>query len=122
LGKLLEHIRATYHDPCHLGRHGMVYEEPRNILKHISNLEFVEMVPNRQFSICCGAGEGLKLLEGDLAVKIASEKIRKVIDMKIDALVSACPFCKYNFVEAANREKVNLEVYDIVELAVKALK
>lgn len=121
LGKLSEHMRATYHDPCHLGRHGMVYEKPRNIIKHISNLELVEMTPNRQFSICCGAGGGLKLLEKDLAVKIASKKIKKVLDMKVDALLSACPFCKYNFMEAISREKTNLEVYDIVELVVKAI-
>ena len=122
MGKLLEHIRATYHDPCHLGRHGMVYEEPRNILKHISNLEFVEMVPNRQFSICCGAGGGLKLLEGNLAVKIASEKLRKIMNMEVDALVSACPFCKYNFVDAVNRQRIGVKIYDVVELVAKVVE
>lgn len=122
LGKLSEHIRATYHDPCHLGRHGLVYEEPRDVLKQILNLELIEMTPNKQFSLCCGAGGGLKLLEGELAVKIGSEKIKKVLEMGVDALVSACPFCKHNFVEAVNEEKTNLEVYDIVELIVKAIR
>jgi len=121
LNKLSERIKVTYHDPCHLGRHGLVYEEPRDVLRQISNLELVETIPNRQFSMCCGAGGGLKLLEGELAVKIASEKIKKVSGMNVHALVSACPFCKYNFIEAVSREKTNLKVYDIVELIVKAI-
>ena len=121
LNILPEHMKVTYHDPCHLGRHGLVYEEPRDVLKQISNLELVEMIPNKQFSMCCGAGGGLKLLEGELAVKIASEKIKKVLGMNVHALVSACPFCKYNFLEAVSREKINFKVYDIVELVVKAI-
>jgi heterodisulfide reductase subunit D len=47
------HQKVTYHDPCSLGRHGSIYEAPRNVLKAIPDLELVEMPFNRNKSRCC---------------------------------------------------------------------
>ena len=68
--------KITYHDPCHLGRHSKVFEEPRNILKKIKGVDFVEMERNRENSRCCGAGGGYKSAFNDFAVNIAAERIR----------------------------------------------
>ena len=51
---------VTYHDPCHLGRNSKVYDAPRNILREISGLKFIEMKRNKANAMCCGAGGGVK--------------------------------------------------------------
>jgi len=53
----LTHYRATYHDPCYLGRYNWGYEPPRKLLA-LLGLDFVEMPRNRENSYCCGAGGG----------------------------------------------------------------
>jgi len=115
--------RVTYHDPCHLGRGAGLYDAPRNILRSIPGLEFVEMYPTKQASWCCGAGGGVKSAFPELAVDIAANKIRKVIEkLDIEAVVTACPFCEINLKDAIEKCESNLEVYDVTELIREAIK
>ncbi|MCS7144990.1 MAG: (Fe-S)-binding protein, partial [Archaeoglobaceae archaeon] len=67
--KNLEFV-ATYHDPCHLGRHMGIYEAPREVIRR-SGISLVEMERNREFSLCCGAGGGLRTQFKEIAMAIA---------------------------------------------------
>ncbi len=91
-----EKMRVTYHDPCHLGRHAGIYEEPREILRKIDGIEFVEMELNRNLSFCCGAGGGLRAFDPELSRTIARERIRQAEDTGAELIISACPFCVAN--------------------------
>ena len=56
-------LKVTYHDPCHLGRHGGEFEAPRNVIKRLATL--VEMKNIKEQSRCCGSGGGVKSAYGD---------------------------------------------------------
>ena len=108
--------KVTYHDPCHLGRHSKVYEEPRNILKKIKGVEFVEMERNRENSRCCGAGGGYKSAFNDFAVNIAMERIHDAEAVGAEVIATACPFCVLNLKAGAKKAGSNIKVMDISEI------
>lgn len=108
--------KVTYHDPCHLGRHGGVFEEPRDILKKIPGLELVEMPRNRMGSRCCGAGGGYKSGYGKLAVNIAAERVKEALATGAEVLVTTCPFCVLNLQAGAKQIGSSIKVLDISEV------
>lgn len=83
---------VTYHDPCHLGRHSNIYDEPRFILEAL-NFKVVELKSNKINSLCCGAGGGLKANAPKLSAKIAKDLLSNV---KTRKLITACPMCYAN--------------------------
>lgn len=105
--------RVTYHDPCHLGRHMGVYEEPRFVIEKMG-LELVEMEHNRENALCCGAGGGVKSQFKDLASEIGKKRIEEAIETNADYIVSCCPFCKLHLNQSAEGK---IQVVDLVELA-----
>ena len=87
---------VTYHDPCHLGRKSSnIYNEPRIVLAKLG-LNIEEFPKNRERSLCCGAGGGLRNNYRELADKIAKERLRLV---KTKRLVTTCPMCYKHFLE-----------------------
>jgi heterodisulfide reductase subunit D len=121
--KLEEPMTITYHDPCTLGRHAGVYEEPRALLESIEGITLVEMDKNRQFSTCCGGGGGLPSIDPKMVMEIAYRKLeREVVPLGVDALVTACPMCHLNFKFTSLKKKMPLKVYDLNEIAIMSLK
>ncbi|MEM2144238.1 MAG: heterodisulfide reductase-related iron-sulfur binding cluster [Candidatus Jordarchaeaceae archaeon] len=105
--------KLTYHDPCHLGRHCDFFEPPREIIKQVPNVEFLEMKRNRAAAWCCGAGGGIKSAFPDLASKIAGVRVRDAREVDADYIVTVCPFCENNLRSVAGKE---IPVLDIVDL------
>jgi Fe-S oxidoreductase len=117
-------MKVTYHDPCHLGRHlgdDGVYEPPRNVLKNIPGIDLVEMERNRQNAWCCGAGAGVSQANPDLALWTANERLKEARATGATALVTSCPWCERNFKDAAKEYGEDMEIYDIAEIAYRAL-
>ncbi|MEM3147310.1 MAG: (Fe-S)-binding protein [Candidatus Jordarchaeales archaeon] len=112
-------VKVTYHDPCHLGRHMGVYDEPRSVLSSIPGVQLVEMDWNRRNSKCCGSGGGLQLNFQELARRIGIERISEAVATGAEFLVTACPFCK-NQLESVAEGKIR--VYDLAEIVVEHLK
>jgi len=108
-------IKVTYHDPCHLGRHGGVFEAPRRVLSAFPGLELVEMERIRENSLCCGAGGGVRTAHGSLAAELAGERLREAASTGAEALITCCPFCESNLGDAS-RATGGLPVLDLVEL------
>jgi len=112
---------TTYHDPCHLGRHTDMYDWPREILRSLPGINFVEMERNRNLSRCCGAGGGLKTLNQELVYSIAEKRIEDAEAVGASVLVTSCPFCLQTLIEGARRRGSDIRVADITELVVERL-
>lgn len=106
-------MKVTYHDPCHLARGQGITKEPREILKKIKGIEFVEMEePNR----CCGAGGGVRSGKPELALKMGKKKVDMIKKLGVDAVVTICPFCEYNIKDSIEKEGYNIKVLNILNL------
>lgn len=110
-------MKVTYHDPCHLVRGQGIRDEPREILKNIKGLEFVEMeVPDQ----CCGAGGGVRSGKPEIAAALGSAKAKMIEKLDVDAVITICPFCENNIRASLEKEGMDLEVMNILKLLEKA--
>ncbi|VVB92822.1 CoB--CoM heterodisulfide reductase iron-sulfur subunit D [uncultured archaeon] len=107
----------TFHDPCHLGRHIGIFEEPRKILKSMPGVKLVEMERNRNEQRCCGAGGGVKAGLPDLALNVAKDRMNDALETGAEVLISGCPFCRRNLLDGRDELKLDMKVDDIVVLA-----
>ncbi len=108
--------KLTYHDPCHLGRHSGIYEEPRAILKSLPGVELVEMEWNRKFAKCCGAGGGFRSGSSEDAIAIAADRVREAEATGASILATSCPFCLRNLQDGANLIKSSIKVASVESL------
>ncbi|MFH1950318.1 MAG: FAD-binding and (Fe-S)-binding domain-containing protein [Pseudomonadota bacterium] len=112
--------KVTYHDPCDLGRAFKIFEEPRNIIKNIPGIEYVEMARNRLQARCCGAGGGVQANNPDMAVAMGAERVRDALAVGAEIIVSGCAACKDNLRKGAKAipkdERGKIKVMDITEL------
>jgi len=117
--------KIIYHDPCDIGRHMKIYDEPRNLLASIPDTELVEFEKNREEAACCGGGGGLKNVDYDLSITIAESRVRQAIDREAQVIVTACPTCKANLADAAHnikkKDEIKVKVMDVVELVNKLI-
>lgn len=143
-------VIATYHDPCHLGRLGEsyvhwqgklipgfvplhdppkeyrrgtfgIYEPPRNILRSIPGLRFVEMERIKEYAWCCGAGGGVMEAYPDFASATALERLHEAKASGAEAMVTACGWCEKSFHNAVKESNEKIKIYDVVELLEQAI-
>jgi Fe-S oxidoreductase len=89
--------RITYHDPCYLGRHNGIYDEPREVLKKVPGIELVEMPDSRENSLCCGGGGGRIWMDTIKGERFSDLRLEQAFETGADELVTACPYCITNF-------------------------
>ena len=98
-----------------------IYDPPRNVLKRIPGLELVEMERIREYSWCCGAGGGVREAYPEFSQWTANERIAEAKATGAEALVTACPWCERNFLDAVKVSGYSMKVYDIVDLVQEAI-
>lgn len=102
---------VTYHDPCDLGRHCGIYEEPRRIIQKIAP-NFVEMAHNRVDAICCGAGGGVRGAYPKNSIAMARQRLQEVEEVGAEVVLTECNSCLHNFSNARLRKQV-FKIYNI---------
>ena len=139
-------MRVTYHDPCHLGRRGEIYkggwtgddklerpvrfkqtgslgifEPPRDIIRSVPGVDFVEMERIREWSWCCGAGGGVYEAFPEFAEWTAADRLQEAKDTGAEALVTACPWCERLFKDTLEQTGDDLKVLDVMDLLTLSL-
>jgi Fe-S oxidoreductase len=108
----------AYHDPCYLGRHNQVYDDPRTVLDAIPGLKRVEMKRSRDRSFCCGGGGLMLFYEPKEEQRMGVLRVRMAAEAGANVIVTACPFCMANIEDAikvAGMEE-KMSVMDLTEL------
>ena len=90
----------AYHDPCYLGRHNQIYDDPRAVLDAIPGLKRVEMKRSRDRSFCCGGGGLMLFYEPKEEQRMGVLRVRMAAEAGANVIVTACPFCMANIEDA----------------------
>lgn len=105
-------ITATYHDPCHLGRHTGLYEEPRKLLK-LLGIDLKEMELAGRDALCCGGGSGVKTNYPELANAVAKERL-EIAKKAANLVITPCPMCFRHMDE--NSQEINvIEISELID-------
>lgn len=112
-------LSVTYHDPCHLKRGQCVCAEPREILKSIPGLKFLEMA---EADRCCGSAGSFNLTHYDLSMKVLERKVENITDTSTEMVVTGCPSCRLQIEYGLRESGKPLPVVHTVELLSRAYK
>lgn len=104
--------KVTYHDPCYLGRHNGIYDEPREVLRKIPGLELVEMEAHGKNSLCCGGGGGRIWMDTPQEERFSDIRLHQANEVGAQVLATSCPYCITNFEES----RLNLEFEEVIEV------
>ena len=114
---------VTYHDPCYLGRHNGIYDEPRSLIES-TGAKLTEPSRTRSNSFCCGAGGGQFWKEEEKGnERVSTNRYRELKGTGAKTVATGCPFCMRMIVEeTAKEEPAAMEVLDIAEMLAKNLR
>ena len=112
--------RLTYHDPCHIGRHGGIYEPPREVLRAIPGVELVEMEHNREDGLCCGSVLS-RVGRPPAADAIGIYRMKEAEEAKADIVLTTCPCCEVQLRVGARAGKSPVRVLDFSDIVVEAM-
>ena len=123
LNKKLD-IKATYHDPCYLGRYNGIYDDPRQVMK-LCGVELVEMPRNKENSFCCGAGGGQIWLpdHDDMVQRPSENRIEEAVSVGVNHFTVACPkdMTMYSDAAKTSGNEDSMAVNDIVDFVLEAM-
>jgi Fe-S oxidoreductase len=123
LGHASDGRSYTFHDPCYLGRHNGIYEDPRRVLRSIPGIQTVEMKRCRNRSFCCGGGSLYLFYEGESDSRMGEMRLEMAEEVGAEVVITACPFCLINLEDAIKTtgREGKMEVVDLAELIARQL-
>ncbi|MEN8223452.1 MAG: (Fe-S)-binding protein [Acidobacteriota bacterium] len=113
---------VTFHDPCYLGRHNNIYNEPRKVVES-TGLKIKELKNSKSHSFCCGGGGSLMWAEEDQGERINDVRTEEILETGTGTVCTSCPFCTVMLTDGIkDKEKEEeLKVKDIAEIIVEKL-
>ncbi|MFC2038463.1 (Fe-S)-binding protein [Chloroflexota bacterium] len=113
---------VTYHDSCNLGRKGGLFEEPRRVMKAISQ-DYREMTPNRLQNFCCGGGSGVVAIDewNEARINTGKPKAEQIRETGVKTVVTSCDNCRHQIIELNEHFGLDINVSSLTEMTVNAL-
>ena len=115
---------VTYHDPCYLGRHNGIFDQPRALIQS-TGAKLTEPVRNRSNSFCCGAGGGQFWKEEEKGTeRVSTNRYRELKQTGAKTVATGCPFCMRMITEETAKEEPEsaMQVFDVAELVAARLR
>lgn len=114
---------VTYHDPCYLGRHNGIFEQPRSLIE-MTGANLIEPERTRNNSFCCGAGGGQFWKDEERGKeRVSTNRFRELKQTGAQTVATGCPFCLRMLTEeTAKEDGSGPEVFDIAELVTKRIR
>ena len=121
--RLTEEVQEliAYHDPCYLGRHNGIYDQPRQLLEQIPGVTTTELRRHRQRSFCCGAGGSRMWLEERVGKRINMERTEEAISTGATVLGVACPYCLIMLDDGSRAKGEAIKVQDLAQVVERSL-
>jgi Fe-S oxidoreductase len=113
-------VKVTWHDSCHMGRVSGIYEEPREVIKAIPGVEYVEMPYHHDQAHCCGSVLTL-IKDPEVAHDLGKTRLDEAVEVGAQKVLAACPCCQFQLRVAADKRAVPVEVVDLSHFAAEAL-
>lgn len=121
-GKIAFHqpldMKVTYHDSCHIGRRGYIFEAPREVIRAMPGVELVEMPRSRENAPCCGRQ---LFAYTDTGPKPYVERAVEAVEAGAEALITNCPGCQVAYILGAREAAMELQVLDITDLVAMSM-
>jgi Fe-S oxidoreductase len=115
-------LKATFHDPCYLGRHNQIVDAPRLVLEN-AGADLIEMPRNRMQSFCCGAGGAQMWKEEEHGVeRVSARRFAEAQATGAQAVAVGCPFCMVMLNDARKDANSEIEVLDVAEIVARAIE
>ncbi|MDD5711511.1 MAG: FAD-binding and (Fe-S)-binding domain-containing protein [Smithellaceae bacterium] len=119
-GNNMEPQTVTWHDSCHIGRASGVYEPPRDLIRAIPNVNFVEMSHHHEKAHCCGSVLSL-IKEPPVAAEIGKVRLDEAVEAGAQKVLALCPCCQVQLRISADKKNIPVEVVDLAHFAGNAL-
>jgi len=109
--------KTAYHDPCYLGRHSEIFDDPREVLQ-AAGAEMVGMERERKFSLCCGGGGGRLWMETEPEQRFSDLRVQEAADAGAEILATACPYCISMLEDSVKTRNLDekLQIRDLSEI------
>ena len=113
-------VKVTLHDSCHIGRVSSVYDAPRDFIKAIPGVEFVEMENNRENAHCCGSVLTL-IKDPPVAADIGKARLDEAMATGAEKVLALCPCCQFQFRVTAEKKGLPIETIDLARFGASTL-
>jgi glycolate oxidase iron-sulfur subunit len=104
---------VTYHDSCHLSKALKITTQPRELLKKIPGVTYVEM---KDADKCCGGAGTYPMTNFGMSMKILGRKMANISDTGADVVAAACPGCITQISFGAKDKKLAVKVKHPLEI------
>jgi Fe-S oxidoreductase len=108
--------RATYQDPCRLGRSEGSCEMPRALMQMIPELALKEMKNSGRSAVCCGNNGFINC--DAFSKRIQVERLQEAKATRADLLITACPKCMIHLTcamrDPVRQGSLSMEIRDLV--------